>query len=82
MSEENKPTEAPQGQATELTINDLGAIKSIIDVASQRGAFKPNEMVTIGQVYNKLESFLAVVQAQQAQQTEGSAEPAAEPKGE
>lgn len=80
MSEENKPTEAPQ--ATELTINDLGAIKSIIDVASQRGAFKPNEMVTIGQVYNKLESFLAAVQAQQAQQTEGSAEPAAEPKGE
>jgi len=39
-------------------------------------------MVTIGQVYNKLESFLAAVQAQQAQQTEGSAEPAAEPKGE
>ena len=76
MSEENK-TEA---QAQELTINDLGALKSIIDVASQRGAFKPNEMVTIGQVYNKLESFLNAVQAQQQAQPEGAE--AAEPAGE
>ena len=76
MSEENK-TEAP---AQELTINDLGALKSIIDVASQRGAFKPNEMVTIGQVYNKLESFLNAVQAQQQAQPEGVE--AAEPAGE
>lgn len=77
MSDENKTTE-PQG--TELTINDLGAIKSIIDVASQRGAFKPNEMTTVGQVYTKLEAFLNAVQAQQAAQ-EGAA-PAEEPKGE
>ena len=76
MSEENK-TEAP---AQELTINDLGALKSIIDVAIQRGAFKPNEMVTIGQVYNKLESFLNAVQAQQQAQPEGAE--AAEPAGE
>ena len=58
MSEENANQEAP---VQELTINDLGALKSIIDVASQRGAFKPNEMVTIGQVYNKLESFLSPI---------------------
>ena len=57
MSEENK-TEAP---AQELTINDLGALKSIIDVASQRGAFKPNEMMTVGQVYTKLDTFLAAI---------------------
>ena len=73
MSEENTNQEAP---AQELTINDLGALKSIIDVASQRGAFKPNEMVTIGQVYNKLESFLNAVQAQQQAQPEGAPETA------
>ena len=64
MSEENN-TGAEQQAGAELTINDLGALKSIIDVASQRGAFKPNEMVTVGQVYNKLEAFLGAVQAQQ-----------------
>lgn len=74
MSEENNAQ--PEQQGTELTINDLGALKSIIDVASQRGAFKPNEMVTVGQVYNKLESFLNAVQAQQAQATEGAEAPA------
>ena len=78
MSEENTNQEAP---AQELTINDLGALKSIIDVASQRGAFKPNEMATIGQVYNKLESFLNAVQAQQQAQPEGAPE-AAESAGE
>ena len=83
MSEEttntvdNKAEQAP----AELTVQDLGSIKQIIDVASQRGAFKPNEMVTIGQVYNKLESFLNAVQAQQQAQPEGAPE-AAESAGE
>ena len=56
---------APQEQGPDLTVSDLNALKSIIDVASTRGAFKPNEMMTVGQVYNKLESFLAAVTAQQ-----------------
>jgi hypothetical protein len=62
------PEEATQPQAEkgpELSVQDLSAIKSIIDVASQRGAFKPGEMVTVGQTYNKLEAFLAAVTAEQ-----------------
>jgi type II secretory pathway component PulF len=47
-----------QQQSTELTINDLNAMKSIIDIASSRGAFKPNEMMAVGQTYTKLEAFL------------------------
>jgi len=58
---------APQTESPELTVNDLNALKTIIDVASQRGAFKPNEMVTVGQAYTKLENFLLAIQAQQAQ---------------
>jgi len=58
--------EAPQ--APDLTVTDLQALKSIIDVASQRGAFKPNEMMTVGQTYNKLEAFLGAVTANQPQQ--------------
>lgn len=80
MSEEQTKTveqpEVPQQpveQAPELTVQDLQALKTIIDVASQRGAFKPNEMMTVGQVYTKLEMFLNAVAAQQgAQQPEGA----------
>ena len=79
MSKENKKPEAveatpaptePTGEQAqtapnpELTVQDLGNLKQIIDVASQRGAFKPNEMMTVGQTYNKLETFLNAVAAQ------------------
>jgi hypothetical protein len=76
MAEETttQPTEvkdATQTAAPELTIQDLSAIKAIIDVASQRGAFKPGEMMTVGQTYTRLENFLIAIQAQQ-QQPEGT----------
>ena len=66
MSEEVKEeaTLAPAA-GPELTVNDLTSIKQIIDVASQRGSFKPNEMVAVGTIYNKLEAFLSAVAAQQ-----------------
>lgn len=78
MSEETKAPEATaeapkqeQGNAVELTVQDLQSVKTIIDVASQRGAFKPNEMMSVGQVYTKLETFLNAVAAQQNQQPQG-----------
>lgn len=74
--EATETTEAPaaepqaqaQAQGPDLTVQDLQALKSIIDVASQRGAFKPNEMMTVGQTYSKLEAFLGAVAAQQPEQ--------------
>lgn len=63
--EEQKADTQENDQNVELTVNDLNALKQIIDVASSRGAFKPNEMTTIGTVYNKLETFLNAVAAQQ-----------------
>jgi hypothetical protein len=42
-------------------------MKVIIDIASSRGAFKPNEMVLIGQTYNKLSAFLETVAKTPAQ---------------
>jgi len=69
-----KATPAPAQEApVELTVQDLGNIKQIIDVASQRGAFKPNEMTIVGTTYTKLETFLNAVAAQQKAQ-----QPAAE----
>ena len=52
-------------EPVELTVNDLAALKQIIDVATARGAFRPQEMVPVGTTYGKLEKFLAVVAAQQ-----------------
>ena len=76
MSDETKveetatqETPATESNSPDLTVNDLQALKSIIDVASQRGAFKPNEMVTVGQTYNKLEQFLGAVAVTQQTQT-------------
>lgn len=74
-NKENKPTEntdqtSEKSQGPDLTVHDLQALKSIIDVASNRGTFKPNEMITVGQVYLKLEQFLAAVAEQQSNNKE------------
>ncbi len=57
------PTEQ---QGPDLTVQDLQALKNIIDVASSRGSFKPNEMMAVGSVYTKLETFLKAVTSAQA----------------
>ena len=93
MSEETKTAEAqaaPAGEApqtgaptapVELTVQDLGVLRSIIDVASQRGAFKANEMEAVGKTFNKLDAFLQTVQkAEEDAKKEGTA-PAEAPKG-
>jgi len=67
MSETNN-NQQDQDQSIELTVNDLNALKQIIDVASSRGAFKPNEMTSVGTVYTKLDNFLKAVAAQQQAQ--------------
>jgi hypothetical protein len=55
---------APEEAAADLNLNDLAALRSIIDAASTRGAFKANEMVAVGTVYNKLDKFLNQAQEQ------------------
>jgi hypothetical protein len=66
INEKKAPaSEAAEQEQIELTINDLTAIKQIIDVASSRGSFRPNEMTVIGSVYTKLEAFLNAVAQQQ-----------------
>jgi hypothetical protein len=70
--EEKQVAEAPKVDPTELTINDLNAMKVIIDIASSRGAFKPNEMTVVGQTYTKLSTFLDQV-AKQAEASKAGA---------
>ncbi len=69
MTEEtSQVNEQPaQQESNELTLNDLAAMKMIIDIAAQRGSFKANEMLLVGQTYTKLASFLENVSKQPKQ---------------
>lgn len=57
---------APQQQGPDLNVNDLVALKSIIEVASQRGAFKATELEAVGKTFNKLNTFLESVAKKEA----------------
>ena len=68
---------------TQITVADLNLLKNIIDLASTRGAFQASEMRQVGEVYEKLVTFLETVVAQAAaQQAELPNAEAGEPKGE
>lgn len=41
-----------------LTINDLNAVVEIIDVVTQRGAIKGDELLAVGTIRNKIAEFI------------------------
>ena len=55
----------------QLTLADMASMKSLLEAACNRGAFKAAELSTVGGLYDKLSKFLdhshAQLQAQQAQ---------------
>lgn len=60
------PEAAPAASPPDLNISDLVALKSIIEVASQRGAFKAAELEAVGKTFNKLNTFLESVSKKEA----------------
>ena len=54
---QEQPT-AAEAPAADLNISDLIALKSIVEISSQRGTFKANELEGVGRIYNKLSNFL------------------------
>ena len=44
-----------------LSIQDLTQLRNIINIASQRNAFKAEEFEIVGAAYNKLNAFLTAV---------------------
>ena len=64
---------APQGES--ISLNDLQTLLQIIDLSSERGAFKGAELSQIGATRDKLAAFLAsVAAAQEAAQARESEE--------
>jgi hypothetical protein len=73
-------TEAPaEGSTPEsIGLQDLQLLAQIVDLASQRGAFRGNEMTQVGTVFDKLTVFLNFVADQNAANEEAEADSEAE----
>lgn len=48
----------------QLTITDLENIKDIIETATSRGAFRADELFSVGAAYDRLKKFLTSVEQQ------------------
>tara|TARA_S200000501_G_C20515535_1_gene608921 strand:+ start:32 stop:307 length:276 start_codon:yes stop_codon:yes gene_type:complete len=83
MSDEQKTTETtapqsgtvstPQAEPPALTVSDLRNIRTILDVSTQRGAFRGAELKTIGEVYDKLNNFLIATDEKAGQSADAPA---------
>lgn len=50
--------EQTTAKAPELTINDLMALRNLIEVVTARSAFKANELSSVGILFDRLTAFL------------------------
>ena len=66
-------TEQTQANQNELNIQDLALARAVIELATDRGTFKANELANVGALYNKLDGFLKEVEAQAKAAQEGAA---------
>ena len=60
-----------QNPVPQLSITDLAVIKTAIDLACSRGAYQAAEMKTLGEVYEKLTTFLDTVIKQAEAEMQG-----------
>ena len=58
----------------QITVADLDALRTIVDLAASRGAFRGAELTQVGVVFDKLTTFLNAVveQAKAAAEAEGN----------
>jgi hypothetical protein len=54
---------------TQLTVADIANIKTLLEAACARGAFRANEMSQVGTIYDKVDRFLQQA-SQQSQQSD------------
>lgn len=67
---EQTPNDAPQTEQPSLNLQDLILVAQIIQISSQRGTFKADELANVGTLYNKLIAFLQSTGAITPAQTE------------
>lgn len=69
-------SETIQEEAPQITIVDLQNILQVIDVAATRGAYRGNELTSVGSVRDKLAAFLEAVVPKEETTDEDQAEKA------
>ena len=66
-------TTSAEQSAPSLTLQDLILVAQIIQLTSQRGAFRAEELQNVGALYNKLIAFLQSTGAISTQQPQAPA---------
>tara|TARA_B100001287_G_scaffold25159_1_gene18307 strand:- start:7324 stop:7596 length:273 start_codon:yes stop_codon:yes gene_type:complete len=56
--------QAPKPDPNELNIQDLALARAVVELATERGCFKAEELANVGALYNKLNAFLKNVEEQ------------------
>ena len=64
----------PQQTAPSLSLQDLITVAQVIQITTQRGAFRAEELENVGALYNKLVAFLEASGAIQRPAPEGQQE--------
>lgn len=57
-----------------ISLNDLQVLLQIVDLASQRGAFRGAELTQVGAIFDKLNAFLTFISEQQAEKAAETAQ--------
>jgi len=78
---EDSVVEAPETEGADgelqqpesISLQDLQTLLQIVDLSSQRGAFRGAELTQVGAIFDKLNTFLTYVAEQQAAQEETAA---------
>ena len=65
MSEKKSVEQQTPPEQAGITLNDIANVVRIIDVASQRGAFRGPELSQVGTVHDRLMKFLEANQPKQ-----------------
>lgn len=55
---DNTPQAQPAPGESVINLTDLQNILVVFDLASNRGAFRGNELEPVGQLYNKISKFI------------------------
>jgi len=70
-TEESVANEAEAPKSVNLALNDIVLAANIIDLATQRGAFKAAEAGQVGACFNKLVAFVKATQEAKAESEGG-----------
>lgn len=63
------PMPKPEEEQITLTIGDISTCKTIIEIASAKGAFKAEELHVVGLTYDRITKWLLANQPAKAEET-------------